>query len=173
MGRRCPTGQAACFHQPPCREQQHVRELLEDRVARLVEAPPAARAKAGAVRGKEKGGKPGELELVLRPDGRVVPKPAYGYNSRRLGLVSSGTMRPTTRKRPGASSPIARSGASSPGSPRLRFERDRAIACKPTAASSAPINSAQSTAASRRRVAPPTPTRSIDGPRGRGVPADS
>ena len=81
---------------------------------RLVEAPPAARAKAGAVRGKEKGGKPGELELVLRPDGRVVPKPAYGYNSRRLGLVSSARAARSGNKaktRPARQGPKDRAGS--------------------------------------------------------------
>ncbi len=67
--------------------------------ARLVEAPPAPRKKAGEARGKapaapakDAAGKYEELELVLGPDGRVVPatRPSPSKEeSSAFGLISS------------------------------------------------------------------------------------
>jgi len=64
--------------------------------ARLVEAPPAPRKKAGEARGKAPAtpaegaaGKDGELELVLGPDGRVVPAAPSKKESSTFGLISS------------------------------------------------------------------------------------
>ena len=64
--------------------------------ARLVEAPPAPRKKAGEARGKAPAtpaegaaGKDGELELVLGPDGRVVPAAPSKKESSAFGLISS------------------------------------------------------------------------------------